>query len=118
MDLKTYSTGIQHVGIPTNDIEATKDFYQKLGFEVIYETKDGDVPVAFLKLGTFVVETYQNNEAVMKVGSVDHLAIDVKDVEEVYAFIKSIVRKSSGIQFIIPSYTKLRELIASITASF
>jgi catechol 2,3-dioxygenase-like lactoylglutathione lyase family enzyme len=90
MDLKTYSTGIQHVGIPTNDIEATKDFYQKLGFEVIYETKDGDVPVAFLKLGTFVVETYQNNEAVMKVGSVDHLAIDVKDVEEVYAFINEI----------------------------
>ena len=30
MDLKTYSTGIQHVGIPTNDIEATKEFYKKL----------------------------------------------------------------------------------------
>ena len=26
----------------------------------------------------------------MKVGSVDHLAIDVKDVEEVYAFINEI----------------------------
>ena len=33
MNLQTYTTGIQHIGVPTNDIEATIAFYQKLGFE-------------------------------------------------------------------------------------
>lgn len=28
MDLKNYSTGVQHIGIPTNDIDKTVDFYQ------------------------------------------------------------------------------------------
>ena len=27
MDLKNYSTGVQHIGIPTNDIDKTVDFY-------------------------------------------------------------------------------------------
>lgn len=26
MDLKNYSTGVQHIGIPTNDIDKTVDF--------------------------------------------------------------------------------------------
>ena len=29
MDLKNYSTGVQHIGIPTNDIDKTVDFYHK-----------------------------------------------------------------------------------------
>ena len=41
MDLKTYTTGIQHIGIPTNDIEKTIAFYQKLGFEIALQT-DGE----------------------------------------------------------------------------
>ena len=35
MDLKNYSTGVQHIGIPTNDIDKTVDFYHKLGFETL-----------------------------------------------------------------------------------
>ena len=31
MDLKTYTTGIQHIGIPTNDIEKTIAFYPETG---------------------------------------------------------------------------------------
>ena len=27
MDLKNYSTGVQHIGIPTNDIDKTVEFY-------------------------------------------------------------------------------------------
>lgn len=38
MNLKTYTTGIQHIGIPTNDIEKTIEFYQKLGFEIALRT--------------------------------------------------------------------------------
>ena len=33
MNLKEQFNGIQHIGIPTNDIEATIDFYKALGIE-------------------------------------------------------------------------------------
>ena len=36
--LREQLNGIQHVGIPTNDIEATIEFYGKLGFEVALQT--------------------------------------------------------------------------------
>ena len=90
MDLKTYATGIQHIGIPTNDIEKTIAFYQKLGFEIAFQTinEEAKEKVAFLKLGTLVVETYENKRAKMKNGAIDHVAINVKDIEEVYRYIE------------------------------
>lgn len=33
-----YITGLQHIGIPTNDIEKTTAFYHELGFETAFET--------------------------------------------------------------------------------
>lgn len=38
MNLKEQLNGIQHIGIPTNDIEATIDFYEVLGFEIAFRT--------------------------------------------------------------------------------
>lgn len=56
MDLKNYSTGVQHVGIPTNDIGKTVEFYHKLGFETAFKTvnEEANEKVVFLKLGTLV----------------------------------------------------------------
>lgn len=89
MDLKTYSTGIQHIGIPTNDIEKTIAFYKELGFETALQTinKEADEKVAFLKLKTLVIETYENKAAKFESGAIDHVAIDVNDIEEVYQYI-------------------------------
>lgn len=89
MDLKNYSTGIQHIGIPTNDIEKTIAFYKELGFETALQTinKEADEKVAFLKLKTFVIETYENKAAKFESGAIDHVAIDVNDIEEVYQYI-------------------------------
>ena len=54
MDTKTYTTGVQHVGIPTNNIEETIAFGEKLGFEKVFETinEAANEKVAFLKHGT------------------------------------------------------------------
>ena len=71
------TTGIQHLGIPTSDIAATIAFYQGLGFETIWENGE----VAFLKLGTLVIETYSSEEVAMKNGAIDHVALNVKDIE-------------------------------------
>ena len=89
MNLHDNLTGIQHIGIPTNDIEETITFYKKLGFEIALQTvnKEADEKVAFLRLNTLMIETYENKAAKMESGAIDHIAIDVKDVESVYQWI-------------------------------
>ena len=84
--LREQLNGIQHVGIPTNDIEATIEFYGKLGFEVALQTvnEEANEKVSFLKLNNLVIETYENKAAKMESGAIDHVAIDVKDIEETY----------------------------------
>ncbi len=89
MDLKNYSTGIQHIGIPTNDIEKTIAFYKEIGFETALQTinKEADEKVAFLKLKTLVIETYENKAAKLESGAIDHVAVNVNNIEEVYQYI-------------------------------
>ena len=89
MDLKNYSTGIQHIGIPTNDIKKTIAFYKELGFETALQTinKEADEKVAFLKLKTLVIETYENKAAKLESGAIDHVAINVNNIEEIYQYI-------------------------------
>ena len=76
------ATGVQHIGVPTNDIEATVAFYTALGFEVIFRADNNGELVAFMQLGDLVIETYQNFKAVGTAGAVDHIAINVTDVDE------------------------------------
>lgn len=87
--LRKQLNGIQHVGIPTNDIETTVEFYRRLGFEVALQTvnEEANEKVAFLKLNNLVIETYENKAAKMESGAIDHVAIDVKDIEKVYELI-------------------------------
>ena len=89
MNVKEQLNGIQHIGIPTNNIEATVHFYEKMGFETALRTlnEEAGEKVAFLKLGSLVIETYENKAAKMKAGAIDHVAIDVKDIERVYEMI-------------------------------
>lgn len=89
MNLREQLNGVQYIGIPTNDIENTIEFYQKLGFEIAFQTvnEEANEKVVFLKLHTLVIETYENKAAVMQSGAINHIAIDVKDIEKVYAMI-------------------------------
>ena len=82
MAFSRIATGLQHIGVPTNDIEKTIQFYTALGFEVAHRADNNGELVAFLKLGDLVIETYQNGRAVGQAGAVDHIAINVTDVDE------------------------------------
>ena len=42
-------TGMQHIGLPTNDIDATIAFYQTLGFALASTCELPENKVAFLK---------------------------------------------------------------------
>lgn len=88
MEIKDYCTGVQHIGIPTNDIEKTIAFYESLGFTTIYRVANGDELVAFLQMHNLVIETYQNYKAVMQDGAINHIAIDVKNIEPLFQTVK------------------------------
>ena len=59
--MKDYATGIQHVGIPTKDMDATKKFYEDLGFEAAFETVNDGARVCFLKMHNLVMEVCDKN---------------------------------------------------------
>ncbi len=81
MAFSSIATGLQHIGVPTNDIEGTIAFYTSLGFEVAHRADNKGELVAFLRLGDLTVETYQNFKAPHAAGAVDHIAINVTDVD-------------------------------------
>ena len=89
MNIRENFTGIQHIGIPTNDIAKTISFYESIGFEVALKTfnKEANEAVAFLKLGNLVIEAYENHNAKMIDGSINHFAVNVKSIDAAYRFI-------------------------------
>ena len=84
MKLDKIMTGVQHIGIPTADMAATEKFYLSLGFEKIFETLLDSGKVAFFSLNNVCFECYESNETAMKYGAVDHVSLNVTDVEEAY----------------------------------
>lgn len=102
--LGDFALGLQHVGLPTNDLKATIAFYESLGFETVYQVRN-EAPgedVAFLRLKNLTIEAYENGRAAMQSGAIDHIAIDVVDVEAAYRLAQEqgyqIV--SNGVEFL------------------
>lgn len=89
MDLNNYATGIQHIGIPTNDIHETVTFYQSLGFSLAFSANNQGEEVRFLQFGNLMIETYQNGKAILSSGAIDHIAIDVTNIDELFEEIKT-----------------------------
>ncbi len=102
--LGDFALGLQHVGLPTNDLKATIAFYEGLGFETVYQVKNeaAGEDVAFLRLKNLTIEAYENGQAAMQSGAIDHIAIDVDDVEAAYRLAQEqgyqIV--SNGVEFL------------------
>ena len=102
--LGDYALGLQHVGLPTNDLKATIAFYESLGFETVYQVRNDAAgeDVAFLRLRNLTIEAYENGRAAMQSGAIDHIAIDVVDVEAAYRLAQEqgyqIV--SNGVEFL------------------
>ena len=76
-NFKANTTGIQHLGIPTEEFEKTVAFYQGLGFETTWTNGE----VAFLQLGSLVIETYKAEASAKLNGAIDHVALNVNDIE-------------------------------------
>jgi len=87
--------GLQHLGLPVSNLENSVNFYASLGFRRIM-TSSVEVPeendaiqVAMMEQNGVIIELYQVTRKEMdglknrKDGPVDHIAFDVKDVENV-----------------------------------
>ncbi len=92
--------GIQHIGIPSADVEGTCRFYEGLGFQRVFQTVIRDCQkVAFLQSGSLILETYEA-VPVKHGGAIDHLAVDCLDVKAAYqlALEQGCVIVSDGIE--------------------
>lgn len=83
MNIATYATGLQHIGIPTTDLEGSERFYTDLGFRVIHRAANGDERVIFLELAGLVVEIW-TGAPTGRSGAIDHFALDVTDIDAVF----------------------------------
>lgn len=88
VDINAFSTGIQHAGIPSSDIQKTIDFYTGLGFELVSRKDIGGRDFAFLQLGNLVVEAIPSDSPVMEAGAIDHICLDTKNIAELFQQLK------------------------------
>ena len=83
--LTDFVTGYDHVGIPTNDMEATTKFYETIGFKLAHENTNNGGKVRFFQYGDIIIETYEVfGKAAMVRGAIDHIALRVTDIEKCY----------------------------------
>lgn len=89
----TTLSGIHHVGIVVESIEASAAWYiDKLGFERLYAFAFPGVQAAFIGRGDLKIELFQNEQAApmaeerrrsetnLRIGGINHFAIEVSDL--------------------------------------
>jgi catechol 2,3-dioxygenase-like lactoylglutathione lyase family enzyme len=99
MLLKGNLRGLQHIGLPVTNLERSKTFYSKLGF---VESMRTDLPgtseavqVAMMYHEGLTIELYQLEQeerqeiAKRTDGHLDHIALDVTDIEAAYGEIRA-----------------------------
>ena len=99
MLLKGNLRGLQHIGLPVTNLERSKAFYAQLGFVEAMRT---DLPraseaiqVAMMQHEGLTIELYQLEEqerqeiAKRTDGHIDHIALDVIDIEQAYNEIRT-----------------------------
>lgn len=88
--VQDYITGIQHIGLPVKAMDETLSFYKGLGFEEAYSTMNGQSRVVFLKQKNLIFEIYEEDGACNKSGAIDHIAIDVENIENVFDIVATL----------------------------
>jgi catechol 2,3-dioxygenase-like lactoylglutathione lyase family enzyme len=90
MVIKNFIQGLQHIGIPTLNMNESIDFYKILGFEIVNkETQVNGGQVFFMEQKGLVIELWESEEATNKTGAINHIALDVSNIEELYQEINS-----------------------------
>lgn len=82
--MKKFVKGFHHYGLPTRNMDATVEFYQKLGAEIVFETVVSEAGrpcrVVHLKVQDLYVEAYERDEIAGVPGAIDHIAVSTDDI--------------------------------------
>lgn len=99
MLLENNLQGFQHLGLPVTNLENSKTFYMNFGFKEVMRTdlhpEDQPIRVAMLEKNGFTIELYQlhgaeRDEIASRTdGHIDHIALNVRDIDAAFAEIKS-----------------------------
>jgi catechol 2,3-dioxygenase-like lactoylglutathione lyase family enzyme len=91
--------GIQHLGVPVTDLEASRAFYARLGFECVmektFDDTHGPVTALMVQRANMVIELYllpQDERAEIgrrHDGHIDHIAFSVSDIDQAFADIRA-----------------------------
>lgn len=91
--------GLQHLGVPVTNLERSKGFYAQLGFTEAMRTdiqpQTEVIRVAMMQHENFTIELYELGQSERQEiakrtdGHIDHVALNVLDIEKAYAEIKS-----------------------------
>lgn len=88
MAIQDYFTGIQHVGIPSADLDKTIAFYKSIGFEQAGLFPNGDNRCAFMKFGNLIIETWEGDPTNPQAGAINHISLNTTDVDKAFAAAK------------------------------
>ncbi|AKP64271.1 lactoylglutathione lyase related lyase [Levilactobacillus koreensis JCM 16448] len=88
MSVHDFITGIQHVGIPTADLDKTMAFYESLGFERAGLFPNGENRCAFMRLGNLTIETWEGDPTNPIAGAINHISLNTTDVDAAFAAAK------------------------------
>lgn len=102
MEVRDYVAGIQHLGLPVKDMEQTLKFYRDLGFEEVSSTINNRSRVVFVKQRNLIIEIYEEKKTTGKPGAIDHMTLDVTDIEKTFEIVRALGYKmlDTEIQFL------------------
>ncbi|AEV30855.1 Glyoxalase/Bleomycin resistance protein/Dioxygenase superfamily [Sphaerochaeta pleomorpha str. Grapes] len=106
MALSEYVLALQHIGIPSSNLDRSSDFFLSLGFSVVQREKlpDSQKRVVFMQCSNVVLEIWEESsmQSPRSVGAIDHIALDVSDIEAAYdeALEMDLSFVDQGIQFL------------------
>ncbi|WP_125582117.1 VOC family protein [Levilactobacillus cerevisiae] len=88
MAIQDFITGIQHVGIPTADLDKTMAFYESLGFERAGLFPNGENRCAFMRFGNLTIETWEGDPTNPTAGAINHISLNTTNVDQAFAAAK------------------------------
>lgn len=89
---------LQHIGLPVADLEISRSFYERLGFEMVMNStflhEGAQGKVSMMKHKEIIIELYQMPEPELtsvkqrKDGHIDHITFDVDDIDNTFELLK------------------------------
>lgn len=107
--------GLAHIGVRVSDMDASIRFYtETLGFELTSRQMLGSTQLAFLNVGTCLIELiHPENYAAREAGQIDHIALEVKDID---SLVCRLIEK--GVPFLSNAVNKAPELLDGVKNIF